>query len=334
MSVQPEIALWHSRLLTQQWCKSVSIMMAFSLISVFTTYISPSAPIIYADPMNLSVPVNTYATLSCQVRTEAGESLRNITWQGPQSPLPVTTMTEQDGIITSNLTVNLTADYEGEYNCTAQYTDCTETVTSLSATLTVLPPPVILMTSEQAVLRMPGDSVTFSCVSTNIGTISIEWRDPEGSPLSGAQLVVEGNVTSSLTLTAVEARFGGLYQCTAINEAGRNSAYILLYITPVVTPDRTLVSVNDLVELTCAVQEPPLGDFQWQLNTQSLQAANNRTLTFMATYSSGGTYRCTVDTNSFGVLTSTTSLVVGMHNDITHVTVFSTPMLQCLLSEV
>ena len=269
--------------------------------------------------MNLSVPVNTDATLSCQVRTEAGESLRNITWQGPQSPLPVPTMTEQDGIITSNLTVNLTADYEGEYNCTAQYTECSETVTSLTATLTVLPPPVILMTSEQAVLRMPGDSVTFTCVSTNDGTISIEWRDPEGSLLSGPQVLeMEGtyNFTSSLTLTAVEASVGGEYQCTAINEAGCDSSTILLYITPVAAPNITLVNVGNLVELTCVVQYPPLGDFQWQKmdNTevfQPLEAENNLTLTFVANYSSGGTYRCAVNTSSFGVLESTTSLVIG-----------------------
>ena len=264
--------------------------------------------------MNLSVPVNTEATLSCQVRTEPGEQLGNISWEGPMSPIPYPTMDEQNGITTSNLTVNLTADYVGEYRCIAKYRDCNVTVTSLSGTLTILPPVQILLLPVDQ-LRMPGDDVAFTCVSTNDGTVSIEWTGPQGN-LMGSQVDLENNVTSTLTLTGVESSIGGQYTCSASNEAGRDSATAVLYISPVVTPNRTRVNVNESVTLTCVVQDPALGVIQWEkMDNAVFQPQDNeqdRTLTIQRVrYNSHGTYRCSVDTYLFGVLNSTVSLIVG-----------------------
>ena len=265
--------------------------------------------------MNLSVPVNTEATLSCQVRTEPGEQLRNITWEGPVSPIPYPTMDEQNGIATSNLTVNLTTDYVGGYHCIAQYRDCNVTVASFSGTLTILPPVQILLLPVDQ-LRIPGDDVNFTCVSTNDGTVSIEWMRPQGN-LTGSRVDLEDNVTSILTLTGVESSIGGQYTCTASNEAGRDSATAVLYISPVVTPNRTRVNVNESVTLTCVVQDPALGVIQWEKMAanelfQPLDNEQDRTLIIQTVrYDSGGTYRCNVDTSLFGMLISTGSILIG-----------------------
>ena len=269
---------------------------------------------IETDPVSTSVPNDTIATFSCVVRTREN-NLVDVTWVGPVASLPPPTNTIEGDLVTSTLTFTVTdASFEGNYTCTAQYTDCTVSVTSSPATFTILPlPDIILMPALMLVTA--GDDVTLNCSSTNPGTVNITWVGPSGG-LSAEQQVEDDFVFSSLRLMEVDSGDGGEYTCTATNAAGEDGATEVLYVRPVVSPDSRTASNGGMVNFTCDVQDTPACNIMWERMDDSGNftsvGATEQVLTISVEFGSMGQYRCVVSTAIFNEdLQSPAALLTG-----------------------
>jgi hypothetical protein len=193
--------------------------------------------------------------------------------------------------------------FEGDYSCTARYTDCSVEVISSPATFSILPPPNITLSSGP-MLVSTGANVTLICTSTNPGTVDVSWEGPVGDVSDQArQVIVGGEVTSTLTLTEVDAGDGGEYTCTATNEAGEDSITEVLYVRPVVSPVSRTANNGGMVNFTCVVQDTPARDISWERmdgygNFMPLNVSEE-TLVISVEFGSMGMYRCVVSTDLF-----------------------------------
>lgn len=268
--------------------------------------------------MDATVPVNTAATFSCVVRVE-GNSV-GVVWEGPVDSLPPPILTIEGDLATSTLTFTVTNDsFEGNYRCSAQYTDCTEPVVSAFAAFTILPPPEIIL-GPALTLATAADNVTFNCSSTNAGSINITWTGPNGG-LSAEQVEMGDVVYSFLALTEVDSGVGGEYTCTASNEAGEDSATEVLYVRPVVTPGSRTANDGGMADFTCVVQDTPSSNITWERMDESGSftslGVTETTLPISVVFSSMGQYRCVVSTGLFDEglfdedLLSPTALLTG-----------------------
>ena len=275
----------------------------------------PPAPVIVTDPVSTMVPIYTEATFSCEVSAEE-DSLLNISYIGPTPlPLPDNTFQANSSSFLSVLTFNVTgAEFEGNYSCIAVYANCVTRVVSSPASFSILPPPVVISGPIPDVLASVNDDITLTCNSTNIGNISITWSGTKLG-LVGVESVQEEVFASTLTLSSVDSTDGGVYTCSARNEAGEDSASGVVFVAPVVSP---LARAGDMVIFTCVVQEFPVVGIRWEvLNPDTgmfepLAGETQRNLTFMrAFFSSGGSYRCVTNTTLFGETNSTTAQLTG-----------------------
>ena len=232
----------------------------------------------------------------------------NVTWSGPVAslPLPVNTpVPSQEDLMISNLTVNITSpSFEGEYRCTAQYTNCIGTTTSNPTNFIILLPPTISEGPVDQVVDVESN-VSLTCTANldtvNLNTVSITWTGPVTDPIV-QEVTATDSITSTLTVSKVEINNGGEYTCTAGNEAGSDSASSILYITPAMI----LTSSGENVTLTCGVQDNPPGTFQWEkmnrtgmFNPLANESERNLTL-YPVEFGDEGTYRCIVNTSQFG----------------------------------
>ena len=279
---------------------------------------SLSVPLVQNSPMNISVPINTEATFTCVVNAGAGSTV-DITWMGPVMSLPSPINTPDDNFVTSNLTVNITSftTFVGEYSCTASYSNCNGNITSSAAYFTVLLPPSVTQGPLDQVVD-ENDTIILNCTATNLGTVSISWIGPTPN-LQGEVTMEDEMITSSLTLSEVNYLDGGVYTCTATNEAGSNDTISTLYVRPIVTPPLVLTSnVSSEVTLTCRVQDNPPATFMWgKMNSgggyETVLDESERNLTFSpVVFGNEGSYRCVVNTAQFGEQISTSiALITG-----------------------
>lgn len=283
----------------------------------FTNCCTYLAPAIWSNPRNTSTPMNTEATFSCVIDSELG-SVVDITWNGPDSVLPAPVNAELNGTITTNLTINVTdGSYEGlSYNCSVQYQNCSEMVTSSSATFFITLSPTIIQLPLSGVYNV-GDSLTLTCTATaNHGTLSITWTGPYPNLQGMNTAVNENDITSGLSINLYDHTFGGLYTCVATTEVGSDRANSTIYVRPVVTPTMTNVQSGDEVILRCEVQSIPVSSIRWEKQNNTgqfviIQNESERNLT-LRSIGQEGFYRCAASTEEFGEQTSsTTSLITG-----------------------
>ena len=243
----------------------------------------------------------------------------NITWSGPVAslPLPVNTpVPSQEDLMISNLTVNITGpSFEGDYRCTAQYTNCIGTTTSNPTNFIILLPPTISKGPLDQVVDVDSN-ISLTCTANFLDTVFITWTAPV-TDLIVQEVTTADSITSTLTVNEVEINNGGEYTCTVGNEAGSNSASSILYIRPVITPAMILTSVGEDVTLTCGVQDTPPGTFQWEkmnlsgiFNPLANESEHNLTL-YPVEFGDEGSYRCIVNTSQFGEQMSSISVITG-----------------------
>lgn len=263
------------------------------------------------------MPRNAEATFSCVIDSVIG-SVVDITWSGPDSILPPPVNTEENGVITSNLTINVTdGSYEGQmYNCSAQYQYCLLSVTSsLSATFFIILLPVIVQPPFSIDVFEVGDSLSVTCVAartTNYGSLSITWTGPILGIEGVDTIVTENNLTNSLTVTLGNYTFGGLYTCIASNEAGTDTAIVTIFLRPMVLPEMILASTGDDVTLMCVSQSMPYYSTIWEKQNnlglfEIISGESGRNLTIRISFGNEGVYRCAITTEMSNDLVSTTT---------------------------
>ncbi len=238
-------------------------------------------------------------------------------WNGPTIPLfSSSEMFTDDGHVISNLTLNITDEsYEGMYYCIGSYPNCNASVISEPAFLVILVPPTILQMPTSIVVTAH-HNVSLNCTATNIGSLNITWNQPE--PSTESISIADSFKTNILLLTEVDVSSGGVYTCTASNEAGSMSAFIFLYITPVIEPNELLTNAGTNAILMCVIQQIPLGNITWlKLNNSGYfdiimdetESVYNFT---QVEYGDEGTYICQVNTLEYGLQESTDSLLSGI----------------------
>ena len=271
------------------------------------------------SPVDISVPINTEAVFTCIVLVRNISEMLQISWSGPVTNLPAPELEVHPPLSQSYmsiLTVNLTdSSLEGEYNCTASYLNCSTSVTSTSANLTILLPPAINQGPADVDVVSVGDSVSFNCSSTSHGNVSIMWTGPQTS-LPSVTMISDIGVTSVLNLNITDTSFGGTYTCIAMNEAGNAvSNATILFITPEVTSNTSLADAGATILLTCNRQSQPQHDLQWEkLNNNAYEVIlgeSSENLIIPVNFSSGGNYRCVVNFTDFEAISSLPILITG-----------------------
>ena len=295
------------------------------LLCIFKTYsdLHYLVPLITTSPMDMSVPINTEAVFTCYVSVRNITEVLNVSWNGPVGDLPMPTMQPDpttDTLYISILTVNITdSSLEGSYNCTAGYSTCSSSLTSNSATLSILPPPTILQAPMDVGVVIVGDTVSFNCSSTSEGNVSISWTGPRPNLLSISESSNMG-MTSTLTFAIHDVSNGGEYACIASNEAGSDMETIVLYIRPELStiPTDLLTSVGAVFTLMCLMQNQPPSTIQWEkINDNGMfdilvnETRVNLTINPVM-FGDEGTYRCVVNFPQLGKLMSPSDMISGM----------------------
>ena len=221
-----------------------------------------------------------------------------ITWNGPDLPLPSPVNYEENGMIISNLTINVTdGRHQFElYSCSVSYVNCLMVVTSDPATFSILPPPMITEPPMRGDFVI-NSSLSLMCTATNYGSVTFTWTGPE-LDLQGTDALVNGTVISSKYSTLLSNHsLGGTYTCIATNEAGSDNASAIVFIRPVVVPEVVVATNGDEVVLTCQVQTYPTSVIRWEkenlMRLFEVVNISERALTFMPpSVRDEGVYRC------------------------------------------
>ena len=136
---------------------------------------------------------------------------------------------------------------------------------SHSLLYSVGPPTIMLSPTTMTVDR--GDNVTFTCMTTGQGTLTITWFSPAGSmlPQTNQQMPDNSILISSLSIVDVSGMDGGEYTCLASNEAGNTSATAEIFVRPVILnqPMELLARIGEIASLFCDADGFPLL-YQWQ----------------------------------------------------------------------
>lgn len=277
-----------------------------------------TAPVIQSNPVDVFIPMNSEATFTCAIDAEPG-SIVDISWKGPDSALLSSVNTERSGIITSNLTINVTDGfYEGQfYNCSVEYQNCLTSVTSSSAIFFIILLPIIVQPPLSGAFDI-SDSLVLTCAATTkYGTLSVTWSGPVDDIQGMDTLASENNRTSSLGISLFNYTFGGVYACVATNEAGTDTANGTVFVRPVVVPTLILARDGDEIILTCEVQIFPESTIRWGKQNilgvfEIVSDESNHNLTFSPVmFGNEGIYRCVATTQEFGEQVSTTSSLIA-----------------------
>jgi hypothetical protein len=160
-------------------------------------------------------------------------------------------------------------------------------VTSSSATLTVVYPPPSILTQPTNVSTQPGGLATFSVTATTVPTPSYQWRK-DGNPISGA-------TSNTLVLTNVQASNAGRYSVVVSTAYGSVTSVeaVLTVGNPisVTPPQNQTVTAGSTATFAATVTSIDPLVFRWAKNGVVLNGANATTLTLTNVQTSdAGTY--------------------------------------------
>lgn len=194
-------------------------------ITIFTGREAPVVEVFPKEPQKLKVGEST--RLSC--RASSGTPYPQITWSRRDGrPLSSRFSEDYPGVITLR---EATVEDTGSYECKA--TNIAGT-TTLSTTIEVQQAPTIILTPDVQVIEITeGDELRFSCAAIGIPHPTVTIKVPEGSnvrtiqPFEAFQSSSSvGRAEATINHRGIQRSQAGLYQCTAINEAGQDIRYI------------------------------------------------------------------------------------------------------------
>jgi hypothetical protein len=250
----------------------------------------------------------------------AAQSLYPLSYQWLQNSAVLT------GDTNASLTLTgLDTSFNGdEYQCVVSnaYGVVTSTPAALTVTLTAQSPEITNAVAD--VTGYIGGQVTFASISpTGTDPFAFQWYFA-GSPLSDSGGKYGGSLTSSLTVSNLDAADAGSYYLVASNSAGFASNLVdvlsVQYHIPTVTPGEPPASSTAFVgqfftlTATAATGTQPLS-YQWYDGATALQNANEYSGTATSTltidpvgYSDAGSYTVIIS-NPGGSVTSQVAVV-------------------------
>lgn len=201
----------------------------------------------------------------------------------------------------------------GKYSVTITETNQSygsNSVTSATAALTVIPPVApVITTQPQALSLKVGASGTLSVTATGAPDPTYQWKK-DGVAITGA-------TSTTYTLSSVATKDAGDYTVVVSNSAGSaisNSA--TLSVTSTVIPPAITTQPGSLTVISGAPASmsvvasgtAPIA-YQWSLDGSTISGANSTSYTLPAAASrDAGSYTCVI-TNSAGSVTSTAAIL-------------------------
>ena len=142
-----------------------------------------------------------------------------------------------------------------------------------------------------------GVEVTLTCSVFGGPLISYQWLFNDRD--------TDGENSSTLTLTSVNASNGGDYTCVVSNTAGNNSASSRVYIFPYFTiaPEDVESSNGDNATLTCEAEAFPDPSYEWtkidEIIRENVTGIDSVSLSFEhVLFGDEGSYNCSVTSES------------------------------------
>jgi len=259
--------------------------------STLTNVMLNFAPSITVQPANQAVPLGSLATFTV---TAAGDP--TLTYQWLFNGSPITNVHSSSYTVSGNLT------NAGTY--TVKITNPFGSITSVAATLTILPAIVVEPVSQIAAI---GSNVTFSVSAAGSPPLTYQWL-LNGVPIPGAN-------SSNLVVNA-QATNGGGYTVVVSNAGGSvtSSPPALLSEPPLITSEIVnTIPVSATLEFpvlagstntfNVAAEGTPPPSYQWTFNGTNVPGATNSTFVLANTQPADtGTYLVVVS-NQFGSAT-------------------------------
>ena len=142
-----------------------------------------------------------------------------------------------------------------------------------------------------------GVDVTLNCSVLGGPLISYQWLFND--------IDTDGENSSTLTLTSVNASDGGEYTCVVSNTAGNDSASSRVFIFPYFTiaPEDMESSSGDNVTLTCEAEAFPDPSYEWSkidgIIRENVTGIDSTSLSFgLVLFGDEGSYNCNVTSES------------------------------------
>lgn len=257
-----------------------------------------TAPVITTQPSSVSANLNTPATFTV---VATGDSL---TYQWYKGGVAIS------GATGSSYTVLATAANAASYK--VKVTNGAGSVTSATATLTVVGPPTI--TSQPSNLTVGvGSTATFTVTATGTGSLTYQWYK-NGTAISGA------TSTSYTTPATLSGDSGATFYVRVSNSAGTiQSSTVTLTVdqAPVIVTQPTSLSVTVGQTATFSVSATASGvlTYQWYKNGALISGATSASYTTDATVltDSGTSYKVVV-TNDGVISTTSNTVTLTVHS--------------------
>jgi hypothetical protein len=256
-----------------------------STVATLTVLVPPS---ISAQPANQTVVAGNNAVFAVNA---AGTAPLSYQWRRNGAPITGATLS-------SYTVANAQPANEGNYSVVV--TNLAGTITSASATLTVLVPPTIsAQPANQTVVA--GSNAVFSVTASGTAPLSYQWRQ-EGAPIAGATL-------SSYTVTNAQPGNEGNYSVVVTNLAGTvtsASATLAVLVPPTISvqpASQTVAAGSNAVFSVTANGTAPLS-YQWRYNGAPITGATLSSYTVASAQPANEGNYSVVVTNLAGTITS------------------------------
>ncbi len=257
--------------------------------AVISIRVMPSAPMIFSNPVTLTLPASSNALFSVSA---IGSQTLSYQWYFNNAPIPGATAAQYalSGIQSSNA---------GNYQVIVA--NSLGSATSSVAMLNVTPTAPYFVIQPVGASVSAGSSRTFTGLANGSQPISYQWQRA-GTNLPGATL-------TSLTLNNLGLTDSGAYTLLASNVVNVSTsavAQLTVYQNPTLVQSLTnqVVNVSNTVVLAVNALGSPTLAYSWQLNGMPV-AGSNSTLTVSNILFSQSGYYCVTVTNQFGSVSST-----------------------------
>ncbi len=287
---------------------SYDVIVTGSLTSVTssTATITVQDPGIVMQPVSLTRNAGQDAVFSVAA---SGTGALTYSWRDSVDA-PISNGGQFSGADTSSLTIHAVSQGNvGSYHVVVTGTG--GNVTSSSASLTVIDPPVI-GTQPASVTKNAGVTATFTVSATGTAPFTYQWRK-NGSNLSNGGKV-SGATNTTLSITNVLGADRGSYSIVISNPAGSatSSDAILSVVDPLITaqPNTRTNNLGDNATFSVTATGTTALSYQWKFNGTDISGATASSYARSSiTATDAGTYSVVVS-NSVGTATSTDALLV------------------------
>ncbi|XP_013411349.1 interference hedgehog isoform X3 [Lingula anatina] len=194
--------------------KQIQLKISTPLANVGPRFILP-------PPKNTEVILGSTLTLECAV---GGSPVPRVSWDKYGGQLPEGRFRQEFGTL---LIENVQIQDIGTYICSGD-NEVDSAVTAI-AMVDVLVPPEITNAPSNKVVTV-GDTVTFHCETYGTARIKTQWvHDGEPVPDTDQSIQVQD---TSITVSNIQMRHSGIWQCLVSNKYGATYAYAMLTVIP------------------------------------------------------------------------------------------------------